>query len=181
MNTTAHPNQLSAVPRTRVVWGVLLFVVGQTPPMFIPVIARLDLPDAWKTGLSMAMFGLPELFMLAAVAVLGKEGFAYLKGAILGWFKKRVTPPESVAPARYYVGLAMFLSPMLYGWSQPYLSHLIPSLAHHQLLFAIAGDLLLVASLFVLGGDFWDKLRSLFLFRATVHFPGDADVRNQQN
>ena len=36
----------------------------------------------------------------------------------------------------------------------------------------VAGDLLLLASLFVLGGDFWDKLRSLFSHGATVVFPG---------
>jgi len=30
---------------------------------------------------------------------------------------------------------------------------------------------LLVASLFVLGGDFWDKLRALFVHEARVQFP----------
>ena len=30
--------------------------------------------------------------------------------------------------------------------------------------------LILLASLFVLGGDFWDKLRSLFIHDATVSF-----------
>jgi hypothetical protein len=30
--------------------------------------------------------------------------------------------------------------------------------------YAIGGDLLLLASLFVLGGDFWDKIRALFVY-----------------
>ena len=37
--------------------------------------------------------------------------------------------------------------------------------------YAVGGDLILLASLFVLGGDFWDKIRSLFIHDAEVHFP----------
>jgi hypothetical protein len=33
---------------------------------------------------------------------------------------------------------------------------------------------MLFASLFVLGGDFWDKVRSLFVHGATARFPGAA-------
>ena len=33
------------------------------------------------------------------------------------------------------------------------------------------GDLLLLTSLFVLGGDFWDKLRALFFHQAKAVFP----------
>ena len=35
---------------------------------------------------------------------------------------------------------------------------------------ALGGDLLLLASLFVLGGDFWDKIRSLFIYDAKADF-----------
>ena len=37
--------------------------------------------------------------------------------------------------------------------------------------YAVGGDLLLLSSLFPLGGDFWDKIRSLFVHDAEVHFP----------
>ncbi len=36
--------------------------------------------------------------------------------------------------------------------------------------FAVGGDLLLLSSLFVLGGNFWDKVRALFLYDAEAHF-----------
>jgi hypothetical protein len=42
--------------------------------------------------------------------------------------------------------------------------------------FAVAGDLLLLASLFVLGGDFWDKLKALFIYDARAHMPDDQAV-----
>jgi hypothetical protein len=30
----------------------------------------------------------------------------------------------------------------------------------------VAGDLIFLVSLFVLGGDFWDKLKALFIFES---------------
>jgi len=35
----------------------------------------------------------------------------------------------------------------------------------------LIGDGLLVSSLFVLGGDFWDKLRGLFIHKAEIKIP----------
>jgi hypothetical protein len=35
---------------------------------------------------------------------------------------------------------------------------------------AIGGDILILAGLLILGGDFWDKIRSLFIHDAEVHF-----------
>jgi hypothetical protein len=41
----------------------------------------------------------------------------------------------------------------------------------HPRVLAFIGDLLLLVSLFILGGDFWDKLRALFVREAKVVFP----------
>jgi hypothetical protein len=41
----------------------------------------------------------------------------------------------------------------------------------HPHLMAMSGDLLLIVSLFILGGDFWDKLRALFVRDAKAVFP----------
>jgi hypothetical protein len=35
----------------------------------------------------------------------------------------------------------------------------------------VASDLMFVSSLFVLGGEFWDKLRALFVHGAKARFP----------
>ena len=50
--------------------------------------------------------------------------------------------------------------------------HHIPGYESHRLLVAIIGDLLLVSSLFVLGGEFWDKVRALFIRDARVVLTG---------
>ena len=40
-----------------------------------------------------------------------------------------------------------------------------------RVILNIATDVVFIASLFVLGGDFWDKLKALFIFSAKVSFP----------
>ena len=65
----------------------------------------------------------------------------------------------------------MFATPLVFGWASPYIAHYIPGFADGRLIYAIVFDLLLLTSLFVLGGDFWDKLRSLFKYNAYVVIP----------
>ena len=65
----------------------------------------------------------------------------------------------------------MFTLPLLVAWLAPYLGHHLPGYGAHRLVWAIAGDLVFVASFFVLGGEFWDKLRGLFVHGARAVFP----------
>jgi len=45
---------------------------------------------------------------------------------------------------------------------------LIPGYEAHRFVVSVIGDLMFLASLFVLGGDFWDKVRALFVHHARV-------------
>lgn len=62
----------------------------------------------------------------------------------------------------------MFFVFIILGWVTPYTADLIPGLEANLLAYGLGGDLLLLASLFVLGGNFWDKIRSLFVYDAEV-------------
>lgn len=140
--------------------------------MFVPLVTSSGLPTEWKTVVSgLLLLGIPELFTLAAVAILGKEGFGYLKRVLLRVLRKHFAPPAIVSPMRYRIGLVMFLLPLLFGWLGPYLTDHIPGYTSHRLAYALGGDLLLLAALFVLGGEFWDKLRALFVYGAKAVFP----------
>jgi hypothetical protein len=110
-----------------------------------------------------------EVLGFAAIAVLGKSGYAYIKNRILG-FLKQYGPPRKVGLLRYRIGLVMFCVPVLFGWLSPYAVTWFPALARHPLPYALGGDILIVSSLFVLGGDFWEKVRSLFIHDAEVRF-----------
>ena len=62
----------------------------------------------------------------------------------------------------------MFTLPLLYVLIWPYLGHAVSVLNFEGIFLPIIGDTLFFASLFVLGGDFWDKLRVLFVHSAKV-------------
>ena len=148
-----------------------VFVVGQLSPALIPLVTS----SSWSTGLKSALSGLlllgiPELAIFVAIAILGKAGFTFLKRGLFALLK-RAAPIDAVSLTRYRIGLLLFCAPLLMGWVSPYVSDLIARYGDYHIPLAIAGDGLLVLGLFLLGGDFWDKLRALFIHGAKSHFP----------
>lgn len=164
-----------APSRGRLLTGAAVLVLGWLCPLLVPLMMGTDLPAQWKTTLSgLLLLGIPELFTLAAVAVLGKQGHEYLKRVLFGALR-RLAPPDTVSRARYRAGLAMFIIPMLFAWLSVYVPHLIPGFVAHPFAYAVPLDVVFVASFFVLGGDFWDKFRALFVYGARANFPDAAD------
>ncbi len=150
--------------------GVALFVLSVALPVAgVPLVAALGFSGAVTASASGALLVAAELLGLAAVAMMGKSGYAYLKERVFG-FLARHGPPAEVGRTRYTVGLAMFGATLLFGWSAPYAAALVPGVGQPSVAAALVGDAVLVASLFVLGGNFWDKLRSLFVHDAEVRF-----------
>ena len=148
--------------------GVVLFVVGLLSPLLVPLVTQLAVSAEWKATLSgLLLLGIPELLWLAAAAVMGKSGFDYIKSRAFGLAKSNLLP-ETVSRARYRVGLLMFTAPLLFGWLAPYAQQLTDTTTIQSLGWSLGGDLLLLASLFVLGGEFWDKLQALFTYGASV-------------
>jgi hypothetical protein len=149
----------------------IIFIVGFLSPLLIPIVTSSDLSTGWKATLSgLLALGIPELFMIIAAAVAGKEGFNYIKSKVFGFLKKH-GPVDTVSKTRYRIGLVLFLIPIIVGWLLPYFTHLIPSYEENRNIISVVGDVILITSLFVLGGDFWDKLRSLFVYGAKALFP----------
>jgi len=146
----------------RLKFGATLFALSILAPVGgIPLLAGFDLSGKTVASISGVLLMAGEVLGLAAVAIMGKPGYDYLRNLFLGTLK-RYGPPAQVSRLRYRVGLVMFCIPILFGWMTPYLSDPL-DLPEDMIAYAIAGDALLLASLFVLGGDFWDKLRSLFI------------------
>jgi hypothetical protein len=134
------------------------------------VIAATDLPTRWKTIISgILAVGIPEAFTIVAVAIMGKSGYNFIKERIFSLLKKH-GPPDRVSQTRYRIGLVMFGFPLLFGWLGPYGAHLIPGYESQRVAVSIIGDVILVASIFALGGDFWDKIRALFIHNAKAQF-----------
>jgi len=150
--------------------GLIILSVGWLSPLLIPVLSRTSLTAEWKTIISgLLAVGIPEVFTVAAIAVMGKSGYNLIKERIFSFFKKHA-PPDRVSLTRYRIGLVMFVLPIVFGWLGPYGAHKIPGYETHRFAVSLIGDLMFVASFLVLGGDFWDKIRSLFIHRARVQF-----------
>ena len=151
--------------------GVALFGFSIVLPVIgVPLVAAMGLSTTTVATVSGILLAVAEVLGIAAVAVMGKQGYAYIKNRVFG-FLKQYGPPAEVGRTRYTIGLVMFTVPIVFGWVAPYASGLIPDYAGNEFTYAVVGDLLLLTSLFVLGGDFWDKLRSLFIHGASAKFP----------
>jgi len=155
-------------PVTRLLIGGFFFILGLICPVFIPLVLITDLSVAFKSIISgLLALGIPEILMLVAIVILGRPGYAYLKSSIFQFFKK-YGPPAKVSQTRYRIGLILFAGPILFGLLLPYISDLVPLYYENNLAINIGLDLIFLTSLFILGGDFWDKLRSLFIYNSKV-------------
>ena len=170
MNNTL-PDKIDARAKARFRLGATIFIIGFCSPLLIPLVTATDMQLKWKATISGALaLGIPELFSIIAIAIMGKPGFVHLK-EIIGKFIRKYGPPETVSNNRYRIGLAMFIIPLLMAWLLPYFSRMIPFYQDNLITFSICGDLLFIFSLFVLGGEFWDKLQALFIYDAKVSMP----------
>jgi len=153
--------------------GVVFFVLFLTGPLFIPLVYLLPIPLGWKAGISAGLaIGLPEVFAVIAIALMGRENFE----ALLQPFKRlldRISPPR-VGRRRYAIGLAMLLLPVAEAAVFLHSDDWRELFADHYLVRAIVWNVLILGSFIVLGGDFRTKIRALFIRQARVQFPVSA-------
>jgi hypothetical protein len=151
-------------PKGRLIAGVAVFALGWIATLaLVPVITASALPSSLA---GIVVFVGPKLGVLAAVAIMGRPGFVYLKAKVFGLLQ----PPADVGPTRYRVGIVMFVAALVLGFLEPY-GFFAPQYGARGIRVSLAVDLLLVASIFVLGAGFWDKIRALFVREARVYFP----------
>ena len=159
-NSEQHKN----ISKARLIIGGVVFVIGFMAPLFIPLVTGSELSTGWKTTLSgLLMAGVPELFMVITVGILGKDGYQYLKGKVFAFLKKH-GPPQQVSRLRYKIGLVLFSIPLLLALLFPYASHHFTVLEEIESIVNIGGDVMFFTSFFVLGGEFWDKIRALYTY-----------------
>jgi hypothetical protein len=167
-------------PASRLALGGGILVLALLVKIVGPaLIVSSDLSAAWKTALSIGIFVVvPKLLIVTIIFVLGKSGFAYLKAICFKYIAGTLAPlapAREVSKTRYRIGLVMFVLPLLEGWLAPYLEAAFPAWAANRPI-EWSWDVMLVASFFVLGGDFWDKFRALFIHGAIAKFPQRPDA-----
>jgi len=153
--------------------GLGLLVVALASPTFIPLVAASNLPDEVRLALGgLLLFGLPMGLLVMIMALIGEPAFLFINRGAVG-----ATAPAGVSRRRYLIGLAMLALGILVSWIEPLVSPRVPQVAEHRVLLGTVADGVVLASLFVLGGGFWDKVHALFVHDARVlPEPGAAAV-----
>jgi hypothetical protein len=147
--------------------GLAIFVLAFAIWLVVPLLAALNASGTTLAALSGIFFVSNKILLLVVVAVMGKPGFQQLRQHVFGYFGM-LAPPSTVGPLRYSVGLVLFGLPLLTTFLEPYDDFLWPVLLDHSWQVEVLSDAIFVASFFVLGGDFWHKIRALFVRTARV-------------
>ena len=156
--------------RGRFITGIVLITAAWLCPLFIPLVTTSALSTAWKTMLAgFLLAGAPEVLTVVAIVILGKDGFNYIKARLLA-FIKRAAPSARVSRTRYRLGLFLLLPHVVLAYLTFYAPEIIPGYDVYRIHMNLTADALLIVTLFILGGDFWDKLRALFVYEARVCF-----------
>jgi hypothetical protein len=158
----------------RFILGIFLMVAGLLMPLGVHPVAHTDWPAYVKTAVGGILFFGFEIMAVLAAAVMGKENFDRIVAKVKSWMRL-MKPSGNVGRVRHCVGLALFLLPLVPTYVMAYLPELLPDQSPERLWVNLGADAMFLVSLFVLGGDFWDKLRSLFVREARAVFPERKD------
>jgi hypothetical protein len=152
--------------------GMLIFVAAFAIWLLVPLTAALNASAATLAALSGIVFVANKVLLLAVVAVMGKPGFQQLKRHVFGYVAM-LAPAPKVGRLRHASGMVMFTLPLVTTFLEPYDDYIWPAALTHGWQVELASDLIFIASFFVLGGNFWDKIRALFVRTAEVVDLGD--------
>ncbi len=167
--------------KLRLYLGLFIFALAWLIPLASFWIVSTNLPQAVKVTLvGLVSVGGPEVLGVLAIVLLGKENFDLFKNKILAVLKM-AAPRGSVSRLRYRIGLIMFMLPLVPSYIMAYEPHWLPDSSPWHLNVSLASDACFLSSLFVLGGDFWDKLRALFVYDAKVTLPLSGPVKTDEN
>ena len=101
------------IQNIRLKTGAIIMALGLLSPLLITFVIASDWPTSMKTVISgLLAFGIPELFMLLGIVVMGKPGYNLIREKVSRCFK-RYSPPDRVSRKRYYLGLVLFSIPLI--------------------------------------------------------------------
>ena len=144
--------------------GLSLFSYSFLPIMVVAILPFMGLSLAQSGAFAVVFLASGEITFMIAAALLGKEFLVALKKRFMAVFK-RTHVPKTVSRIRHRIGVALLVLSIL-----PYYAVLVDLLffSHKEaeitfLAWAmVAGEAAFIAGLFLLGGQFWERLKHLF-------------------
>lgn len=151
--------------------GTAIFVLAFALWLLVPLAALMQVGAGTVAALTSTVFIGNKGFLLLVIAIMGKPGFQELKGRMFGYaaaLAAALAPSDVVGPLRHRIGLVMFLTPLISSIIEPYVDAIAPNVRPDSWFLQVLGDLMLIASFFVLGRNFWEKAAALFVRTARV-------------
>jgi hypothetical protein len=148
--------------------SVFMLPIGIFLQQFVP-------QHFWRAFVLAVFWASAPIMKVSSIAILGKPSYVWIKYRFWHIFVK-VTKPHEVSRLRYTIGLIMFCLPVIPNYIMSYAPKLIADAYPARLIINIVIDAVFIISWFVLGGDFWDKVRALFTYTAKVKFDADSKV-----
>jgi len=169
--TTATPIKKDWKYRT----GMGLFIYSLIPICTIELVAFMPITSTQAVAFGVVYLASGEIAMLLAVALLGKPFIQAIKEKVKGFLFKRREPSISrmIGRTRHWIGITLLLLSILpYYITIGELIFMDPGRPNpqHQLTMLLAGESLFIVSLFVLGDEFWARLKRLF------EWPGNDQI-----
>ncbi|MBE0649154.1 MAG: transporter suffix domain-containing protein [Bacteroidales bacterium] len=155
--------------------GIVLFTYSWIPYIFVFLIEPfLSFSTTVALSLSSALLISAEVAFAISVVLLGKEFIKLIKTKLRTKFFREKGDPgyKPISRLRYRIGIIIFL-----------ISMAVPTLLMEVLLYfdfvhligdtnslyiLLAFDVLFISSIFILGGEFLDKLRGLFTYSKVI-------------
>jgi len=143
--------------------GIGALALAIIMPVFALLVPLLGLSVAQSALIvGMLIGGGPEVMALIAVALLGKETFRYLLHSLKRFFRTKLLE-KSASKGRYYFGLTINIASWIPLYLYGYLPAMMPG-GDMRIYILAAADLSFVASMFIMGGEFWEKVRQIFIW-----------------
>lgn len=164
--------------QTRYVIGCTLLSIGLLCGLTVPFISLFHIKHDKAAIVSFLMLSHHGLTFLS-IAVMGRSNFERITAPIhraAARAGEKIKPAGNISRERYQIGLIMLVSPLIVITGMHLVTEAI--LTHHiRVIISLVMQFVFVASFFVLGGDFWDKARALFVWDARAVFPEDHKHR----
>lgn len=149
--------------------GIAIICLMPISWLMVPLAAAADVPGSKIAALTGILFISNKVLLILVIAIMGKSGFQRLKRSLFGYVSTLAPAAElEVGPVRHRIGLVMFCLPLISSFLEPYVDSIWPGLRPNLWQVQMLGDAMLIGSFFVLGGNFWEKVRALFIRTARV-------------
>ena len=162
--------------------GIILFGYSFIPYIFtFLVLPFLPISNVKAVSIATGLLISSEISFLLCVALLGKPFIQLLKSKIKAsiFRKKGEAHLKPVGQIRHTVGITMLVVASIVPYFLTEIALLlgyVEKYGHTALInLLVFGDVLFVASFFILGGEFWARVKKLF------EWPGERDrAQNKQ-